>query len=155
MQIHLIAVGTRMPTWVTQGYNEYAQRVRGSCRLVLREIAAGKRTKGADLAQIQKDEGARCLAAVPAGSRVIALERIGQSRTTEQLASALQGWMGEGRDSAFLIGGPEGLASACLEQAHEVWSLSALTLPHPLVRVMLAEQLYRAWSILNHLPYHR
>ena len=155
MQIHLIAVGTRMPTWVTQGYDEYAKRVRGSCHLVLKEITAVKRTKGADLGQIQRDEGMRCLAAVPAGSRIIALERIGQTRTTEQLADAMQGWMSDGRDSAFLIGGPEGLANACLERAHEVWSLSALTLPHPLVRVMLAEQLYRAWSILNHLPYHR
>lgn len=155
MQIHLIAVGTRMPDWVTRGYDDYAKRLRGACRLVLREITAGKRTKGADLGQIQKDEGARCLAAVPPGSRLIALERIGQTRTTEQLAGALQGWMGDGRDTAFLIGGPEGLAAACLEQAHEVWSLSTLTLPHPLVRIVLAEQLYRAWSILNHLPYHR
>jgi 23S rRNA (pseudouridine1915-N3)-methyltransferase len=155
MQIHLIAVGTRMPAWVTQGYEEYAGRLRGSCRLVLREIPAGKRTRAADLAQVQRDEGARCLAAVPAGSRVIALERAGQMRSTEQLAQAMEGWMGEGRDVVFLVGGPEGLDKTCLDRANETWSLSALTLPHPLVRVVLAEQLYRAWSILNHLPYHR
>ena len=155
MQIHLIAVGTRMPAWVTEGYEEYAGRLRGSCRLVLREIPAGKRTRAADLAQVQRDEGARCLAAVPVGCRLVALERAGQMRNTEQLAVAMEAWMSDGRDVAFLVGGPEGLDSACLDRADETWSLSALTLPHPLVRVVLAEQLYRAWSILNHLPYHR
>ncbi len=155
MQIHLIAVGTRMPAWVTHGYEEYAQRLHGSCRLVLREISAVKRGKGADLAQAQKDEGTRIVNAVPAGSRVIALERSGQPRTTEQLAAAMEQWMGAGHDTAFLVGGPEGLAGMCLTRAHEVWSLSALTLPHPLVRVILAEQIYRAWSILKNLPYHR
>lgn len=155
MQIHLIAVGTRMPAWVTQAYKEYAQRLHGPCRLVLREIPAVKRGKGADLTQAQKDEGARMVSAVPPGSHVIALERTGQPRTTEQLAAAMEQWMGAGRDTAFLVGGPEGLAHMCLAHAHEVWSLSALTLPHPLVRVLLAEQLYRAWSILKHLPYHR
>jgi 23S rRNA (pseudouridine1915-N3)-methyltransferase len=155
MQILLIAVGTRMPTWVTEGYEEYAKRLHGACRLGLREITAVKRTKGADLAQAQRDEGERCLAAVPAGSRLIALERSGRQQATTDLANAMQRWMGDGRDVAILIGGPEGLAPACLARADDVWSLSALTLPHPLVRVVLAEQLYRAWSILNHLPYHR
>ncbi len=155
MRIYLIAVGTRMPDWVNAAFSEYSRRVRAGCQLELREIPAGRRHKAADIAQIVRQEGERCLAAVPTGTRVIALERQGRVRTTDQVAHALETWLREGRSTAFLIGGPEGLARECLDRADELWSLSALTLPHPLVRVLLAEQLYRAWSILNHLPYHR
>ncbi|MBI5611987.1 MAG: 23S rRNA (pseudouridine(1915)-N(3))-methyltransferase RlmH [Gammaproteobacteria bacterium] len=155
MHIHLIAVGKGMPAWVEAGYQEYAKRLRGECRLVLKEIPAGRRAKGADIARLIKDEGARCLAALPKGARAIALERTGRALSTQELARKLPGWLAEGRDVALLIGGPEGLASACLERADETWSLSALTLPHPLVRVLVAEQLYRAWSIYKNLPYHR
>jgi len=155
MQIHLIAVGKGMPAWVEAGYDDYAKRLRGECRLVLKEIPAGRRAKGADLARLINDEGARCLAAIPKGARAIALERAGRALSTQQLAQKLQGWLSQGGDVALLIGGPEGLARACLERADETWSLSALTLPHPLVRVVVAEQLYRAWSILKNLPYHR
>ncbi len=155
MQIHLIAVGKGMPAWVEAGYAEYAKRLRGECRLVLHEIPAGRRVKGADIARLVNDEGARCLAAVPKGARVIALERDGRALSTQELAHKLRDWLAQGRTVALLIGGPEGLARACLDQADETWSLSALTLPHPLVRVLVAEQLYRAWSILKNLPYHR
>ncbi|MHB8454276.1 MAG: 23S rRNA (pseudouridine(1915)-N(3))-methyltransferase RlmH [Acidiferrobacterales bacterium] len=155
MRIHLIVVGTRMPEWVSTAFTEYSSRLRSGCQLELREIPAGKRHKAANIAQIVGQEGERALAALPADARVIALERQGQVRTTDQVARAMEVWLREGRDIAFFIGGPEGLAPECLDRADELWSLSALTLPHPLVRVLLAEQLYRAWSILNHLPYHR
>ncbi len=155
MQIHLIAVGDRMPAWVEAGYEEYAKRLLRECRLVLREIPAGKRTKGADLKRLIEQEGARQLAAIPASSRVIALDRGGRQMDTEQLAAELKRRLAGGQDLALLVGGPEGLASACLARADDKWSLSLLTLAHPVVRVVLAEQLYRAWSILKNLPYHR
>ncbi len=155
MRIHIIAVGDRMPAWVATGYDEYAKRLPRECRLVLHEILAGRRTQGADLARIVEQEGARQLAAIPAGSRVVALDRGGRRMDTEQLAAELKKRLAGGQDLALLVGGPEGLARACLQRADEAWSLSPLTLAHPLVRVVLAEQLYRAWSIVNNLPYHR
>ncbi len=155
MQIHLIAVGDRMPAWVEAGYEEYAKRLPRECRLTLREIPAGKRTKGADLKRLIEQEGARQLAAIPTGCRVIALDRGGRQMDTEQLAAELKKRLGSGQDLALLVGGPEGLAPACVKRADDRWSLSLLTLAHPVVRVVLAEQLYRAWSILKNLPYHR
>lgn len=155
MQIHLIAVGERMPGWVEAGYREYAKRLPRECRLTLREIPAGRRTQGADLKRLIEQEGARQLAAIPAGCRVIALERGGRQMDTEQLAMELKKRLAGGQDLALLVGGPEGLAPECLKRADDKWSLSLLTLAHPVVRVVLAEQLYRAWSIINHLPYHR
>lgn len=155
MQIHIIAVGERMPEWVQVGYAEYAKRLPHECRLTLHEIPASKRTKGADLARLTRDEGARQLMAIPAGSRVIALDRNGRELDTLTLASQIEKQLGAGSDLALLVGGPEGLAPACLDAAHERWSLSKLTLAHPVVRVVLAEQLYRAWSTLRNLPYHR
>ena len=122
---------------------------------MLHEIPAGRRAKGADLKRIIEQEGARQLAAIPVGAHVIALDRGGRQRDTEQLAVELKKRLAGGQDLALFIGGPEGLAPACLKRADEVWSLSLLTLAHPLVRVVLAEQLYRAWSIVNNLPYHR
>ena len=155
MQIHIIAVGARMPDWVQAGYAEYAKRLPHECRLRLHEIPAGKRTKGADLVRLTRDEGARQLAAVPPGSRIVALDRNGRELDTQALAGRIEKQLGAGQDLALLVGGPEGLAPECLAAAHERWSLSQLTLAHPLVRVVLAEQLYRAWSILRGLPYHR
>ncbi len=155
MQIHLIAVGDRMPAWVEAGYEEYAKRLPRECRLTLREIPAGKRTKGADLKRLIEQEGARQLAAIPTGCRVIALDRGGRQMDTEQLAAELKKRLASGQDLALLVGGPEGLAPACVKRADDRWSLSLLTLAHPVVRVVLAEQLYRAWSILKNLPYHR
>lgn len=155
VQIHLIAVGERMPAWVEAAYEEYAKRMPPQCRLVLREIPAGKRGKGADLVRITRDEGARQLAAVPAGARVVALDRGGAEFDTLQLADILRTRLAEGRNLALLIGGPEGLAPECLARAEERWSLSRLTLAHPVVRVVLAEQLYRAWSVTAGMPYHR
>jgi 23S rRNA (pseudouridine1915-N3)-methyltransferase len=155
MQIHIIAVGERMPEWVQAAYAEYAKRLPHECRLALHEIPAGKRSKGADLVRLTRDEGTRLLAAVPAGSRVVALDRTGRELNTVALAGRIENQLGAGSDLALLVGGPEGLAPECLAAAHECWSLSKLTLAHPVVRVVLAEQLYRAWSILKNLPYHR
>jgi len=155
MNIHLIAVGEKMPRWVQDGYGEYAKRLPAECALKLVEIAPGKRGKNADIARAMRDEGERMLAAIPKGARVIALEVNGREWATEQLATQLEGWLGGGQDIALLVGGPEGLADDCRQRAHQLWSLSPLTLPHPLVRVLLAEQLYRAWSILRGHPYHR
>lgn len=155
MQIHIIAIGERVPVWVEAGYLDYARRLPAQCRVRLIEVPAIRRGRNADIARILRDEGERLLAAVPADTRVIALERTGRTRSTDQLAQALEGWLRDGQDVGFMIGGPEGLSPACLEAAVDTWSLSALTLPHALVRVLLAEQLYRAWSIVNHMPYHR
>lgn len=155
MQIHIIAVGERMPEWVEAGYEVYARRLPRECRLVLHEIPAGRRTKGADLGRLIGKEGARQLAAIPAGARVVALDVLGRQMDTEALAADLRKRLAGGLDLALLIGGPEGLAPACRARADDRWALSRLTMAHPVVRVVLAEQLYRAWSIIQNLPYHR
>lgn len=155
MNIHLIAIGERMPRWVNDGYHEYAKRLPAECALNLVEIPAGKRGKNADVARITRDETERMLNAVPRGAYVIALEVGGRSWSTAQLAQQLDDWMSSGRDLALLVGGPDGLGEPARSRAAQLWSLSPLTLPHPLVRVVLAEQLYRAWSILRNHPYHR
>lgn len=155
MQIHLIAVGDKMPPWIQQGYEEFAKRLPAECTLRLVEIPAGRRGKNADIARILRDESRRQLAAVPKGARVIALEVRGKTWSTEQLSEELGGWLQHGRDVALLVGGPDGLDAEARAAAQQQWSLSALTLPHPLVRVLVAEQLYRAWSILQNHPYHR
>lgn len=155
MQIHIIAVGNRMPAWVKQAYAEYAKRMPAHARLRLHEVPAQKRSKGADLRRLLRDEGERVRAATPAGARTIALERTGRPLDTQRLAAALSDWLREGRDVAVWIGGADGLAPECLTQAQEQWSLSPLTLAHPLARVLVVEQLYRAWSIIANQPYHR
>jgi 23S rRNA (pseudouridine1915-N3)-methyltransferase len=155
MNIHLISVGNRMPRWVVEGYTEYARRMPAECSLQLVEIPPGRRAKGANIPRILQEEGVRMLKAIPRHCEVIALDVQGRSWSTEQLAARLAEWLASGRDLALLVGGPEGLAPACLERAQRIWSLSDLTLPHPLVRVVVAEQLYRAWSLLRNHPYHR
>ncbi|MBI5462073.1 MAG: 23S rRNA (pseudouridine(1915)-N(3))-methyltransferase RlmH [Gammaproteobacteria bacterium] len=155
MHIHLIAVGNRMPDWVNEAYREYAKRLPRECALKLVEIAPGKRGTSADIKRIVRDEGERMLAAIPRDCLAIALEVGGKSWSTPQLAAQLEAWMRSGRDTALLVGGPEGMDEACRARADQLWSLSALTLPHPLVRVILAEQLYRAWSVMVGHPYHR
>lgn len=144
-----------MPRWVVEGYTEYARRMPGECALKLVEISPGHRGKGADIQRTLRDEGDRMLKALPKGCRVLALDVKGSAWSTEQLAQKLAGWMTDGLDLALLVGGPEGLAPACLEQAEMRWSLSPLTMPHPLVRVVVAEQIYRAWSLMRNHPYHR
>jgi len=144
-----------MPSWVQQGYDEYAKRLPRECELVLKEIAPGKRGKNADLARIVRDEGERMLAAIPPSAHVVTLDILGKAWTTGQLAEAMRRWLAGGQAVALLVGGPEGLAEAARQRAQESWSLSKLTFPHPLVRIIVAEQIYRAHSLINNHPYHR
>jgi 23S rRNA (pseudouridine1915-N3)-methyltransferase len=144
-----------MPGWVEEGCTEYTKRLSGDISLELVEITAGKRSKGADLARLKEQEGDALLAALKPQERVIALDVLGRTLSTEDMAATLRDWQVDGRPAALLIGGPEGLSRAVLERADEKWSLSRLTLPHPLVRIVIAEQIYRAWSLLKGHPYHR
>ena len=155
MRIILIAVGTRMPAWVKAGFADYTTRLPRECPLELLEIPAAKRSKNAVPDRLLREEGERILAAVPRGARFITLEVNGRPWDTAQLAGELERWLQEGRDVALAIGGPDGLDAACRARAETAWSLSRLTLPHALVRIIVAEQLYRAWSMLQHHPYHR
>lgn len=155
MKLFLLAIGTKMPAWVNQGYQDYAQRLPAKCQLQLKEIPAEKRTKNSHLATIKEKEAQKLMDAIPKGAHIVALDVKGQSWHTEKLATRLQDWMMGGQDVALLVGGPEGLTPEILNMAHEKWSLSNLTFPHPLVRIILAEQIYRAFSITENHPYHR
>jgi len=155
MRIHLIAVGQRMPGWVNTAYQDFARRLPGEYRLNLVELAAGKRGKNADIARAIADEGKRMLEALPKDCLVIALDEHGREWSTKDLTTQLADWSQGGRDVALLIGGADGLAAGVRQRADITWSLSNLTLPHALVRVVLAEQLYRAWSLMTNHPYHR
>jgi len=154
MKVRIIAAGTRMPAWVSEGTREYTRRLPREYRLEIVEIPLANAKRGA--ARALEEEGGRMLDAL--GERdqaVVALAIEGQRFSTDELARRLGQWQQDGRDLAFLIGGPEGLAPACLGRAQLRWSLSPLTFPHALVRVLLVEQLYRAWSVLAGHPYHR
>ena len=155
MKIRLLAVGGKMPDWVTQGFVEYSKRLPNEMSLELVELPLGHRGKSADKARAIRQEGDAMLAAIPKGDRVIALEVKGRSWATEQLADHIRDWQMDGRNISLLVGGPDGLDPRCVEVADQKWSLSALTLPHPLVRVILAEQVYRAWTIIQGHPYHK
>jgi len=144
-----------MPGWVEEGYHEYAKRLPPECALHLVEIEPVQRTKTVHPHRAREEEGRRLLKALPKGVDVIALDERGRSWSTEMLADHLRAWLADGRDRALVVGGADGLSDDCLARARERWSLSALTFPHPLVRVILAEQLYRAWSLIQGHPYHR
>ena len=144
-----------MPKWVEQGVDEYTKRLPPELKLEVKEIALGKRGRGADIQRAINAEGQQMMATIGQHDRVIALDVLGKPWSTEKLAVELQHWQLEGDNISLLVGGPDGLADACLQRANQRWSLSALTLPHPLVRIVLAEQLYRAWTINSHHPYHR
>jgi 23S rRNA (pseudouridine1915-N3)-methyltransferase len=155
MKARLIATGERAPAWVAQGFAEYQKRLSHWLPLELVEIEPGLRGKGRDAQRAIDDEGRLVLAAIPKNSHVIALEVTGKAHSSEQLAQRMEHWRGQGRDLAFLIGGPEGHASEVLAAASETWSLGPLTLPHMLARLLVAEQLYRAAAMLANHPYHR
>jgi 23S rRNA (pseudouridine1915-N3)-methyltransferase len=155
MRIGVIAVGTRMPEWVQQGVEEYCKRLPRELKPAWREIALARRGREPSAPQASAAEGVQMLKALPAGDRVVALEVGGRRISTEYLAAQLKEWQMSGDNYTFLIGGPDGLSPDCLARADQRWSLSDLTLPHPLVRVVLAEQLYRAWTITVNHPYHR
>jgi 23S rRNA (pseudouridine1915-N3)-methyltransferase len=154
MLLRLIAAGTRMPRWVNEGFEEYAARLTADYRLELKEIALGQRSGGNSRQAIAK-EGERMFAAVPPRAFIVALQVTGRAMTSEQLARFLEARARDGRDVAFLIGGPDGIAADLDAKAELKWSLSALTLPHGLARVTVAEALYRAVSIIKGHPYHR
>ncbi len=155
MKLRLLAVGHKMPAWVEQGYAEYAKRLPADCALELVEIAPGHRAKNTSKEKAMQQEADALRKAIRPQDFVVALDVKGQPWSTEQLAQQLNGWRMQGGDVALLIGGPDGMTPELLSLARQRWSLSALTLPHPLVRVLLAEQLYRAWSILQGHPYHK
>lgn len=155
MKIRLLAVGSKMPDWVTTGYEDYAKRLTDDVRLELVEIPAGKRGKNADLVRLTEKEGDAQIAAIAPQDYVVALEVGGRPLSTEDLSQILGRWLQEGRNISLLVGGPEGLSPAASARADMQWSLSRLTLPHPMVRVLLAEQIYRAWTLLKGHPYHR
>lgn len=157
MNLRLIAAGTRMPDWVQQGYNDYAKRFTHDYKLELAEIPLGQRS-GGDSVRATEKEGERMMtsiAAMGAQPYVVALQVKGKSLTTEQLAQFLEQRARDGRHLAFCIGGPDGIAPVVDARADLRWSLSSLTLPHALVRVIVAEALYRAVSVIKQHPYHR
>ena len=155
MRVKVIAVGTRLPGWQQQGFQEYARRLPRECAMELVEIPAATRAKSKPTKQAIQKESDRLLAALAKNDYVIALDQPGAQYATEELAGLLDTWLAQGRDLAMLIGGADGLSHACRARADLRWSLSDLTLPHGLVRVLVAEQVYRAWSILRGHPYHR
>jgi 23S rRNA (pseudouridine1915-N3)-methyltransferase len=155
MKLIVVAVGTRMPDWVEAGWKEYARRMPPDCPLELREVKPEPRTSGKTAAQMMQAEARRIEAAIPAGAMRIALDEHGKDLDTMALAGELEHWRGAGSDIAFIIGGPDGLDAAFKQGCRKKLRLSSLTLPHPMVRIVLAEQLYRAWAIMTGHPYHR
>jgi 23S rRNA (pseudouridine1915-N3)-methyltransferase len=155
MKCRLIAAGTRLPDWVNSGFREYQKRLRSPLVLELHEISVATRRAGENPQRAIQREGADMLAALGKDDYVVALEITAKSMSTEQLSVWLAERMRDGRALALLIGGPDGLSPQCRERADHAWSLSPLTLPHALVRVVVAEQLYRATSLLAGHPYHR
>lgn len=155
MKLHILAVGHKMPDWIATGFDEYAKRMPPELRIELREIKPEPRTGGRTAQSVMAAERHRIEAALPKGARLVALDERGRDWTTMQLAEALPAWQQDGRDVAFVIGGADGLDPELKARAETLLRLSSLTLPHGMVRVLLAEQLYRAWSITQNHPYHR
>ena len=155
LKLRILAVGTRMPAWVEAGCLEYSKRMPPELRIQTTEIALGQRGKSQSSTKATEIEGQSILKSLPDKDFVIALDVLGGTMTTEKLASNLARWQMDGRDVNLLIGGPDGLSPDCIARANMRWPLSDLTLPHPLVRIVLMEQLYRAWTINANHPYHR
>jgi 23S rRNA (pseudouridine1915-N3)-methyltransferase len=155
MKLIVAAIGTRMPAWVETGFADYARRMPRELPLQLLEIKAEARNTGKTVEAMMAAEAARLEAALPARCRRVILDERGQDLTTRELARRLEAWLAGGEDVAFIVGGPDGLDPALKAGAAERLRLSSLTLPHALVRPLLAEALYRAWSLLNNHPYHR
>jgi len=155
MRLTVLAIGTRMPAWVNEGVQVYQKRLPRHLPLEFRELPAAQRSSATTAAVLRDKEGEALLRALPDQACVVALDEHGTGWTSNQLASRLESWLGSQPQVVFLIGGADGLAEACKSRADFLWSLSPLTLPHALVRVVLAEQLYRAWTLLQGHPYHR
>jgi 23S rRNA (pseudouridine1915-N3)-methyltransferase len=155
MRVTILSVGHRMPAWIQEGFNEYARRMPPEIRVELVELKPEERGAGKNAEKAKAIEGERLLAALPEGGTLIALDEHGKSVATRGLSVMLSAWMRDASRPVFAIGGADGLSEAVKERADKLISLSELTLPHGLARVVLAEQLYRAWSILARHPYHR
>jgi 23S rRNA (pseudouridine1915-N3)-methyltransferase len=155
MRLSVVCVGGKMPSWVDAGVAEYSKRLPRELNLRWHEIPLARRGRDSQPEALREAEGRQILKAIPAGDRVIALDVAGRPWSTADLARQLDAWQMSGANFSLLIGGPDGLSEACRERAERLWSLSPLTLPHPLVRILLAEQLYRAWTITVNHPYHR
>jgi len=155
LRLSLLTASNRQPEWVDAGADDYAKRLRGRCSLEIKTVPLARRTATTPVDRAILDEGERLLALLPNAARVVALCEGGKPWSTKDLAAKLEGWMRLGVPVAFLVGGPDGLSQACIDRAAERWSLSNLTLPHGLVKVVVAEALYRAWSLLENHPYHR
>jgi len=154
MHLKIISIGQKMPSWIEQGYAHYHRKLPRDWQLELLELSATKRNKNANTQKCLEEEGERMFSAIPKSSYVIALDATGLSISSNQMADKLKQWHLNGQDIVFLIGGADGLAVNCLKRANFTLSLSELIFPHALVRVILVEQLYRAWSIINKHPYH-
>ena len=155
MRIAIVSVGHKMPAWIQEGFREYVKRMPPEIRVELTELKPEVRDPGKTSEKAKTLEGERILAAIPEGALTIALDERGKSVSTQGLSVMLAGWMRDGSQPVFIIGGADGLSEAVKDRASKLVSLSTLTLPHAIVRVVLAEQLYRAWSILAKHPYHR
>lgn len=155
MKIKVLSIGTKMPSWVNDGVAEYCKRLPKDLSLEMMELPLAARGKNADIKRIVQKETSSILSHIQTQDYVIALEVKGQSWSTEKLAKNLESWQMSGQNVVILIGGPDGLGEECRQRADKQWSLSALTLPHPIVRVVLAEQIYRAWTVTQNHPYHR
>lgn len=155
MKLIVIAVGIRMPDWVQTAWSDYARRLPADCALELKEIKPEPRTSGKTPAQMMQAEARRIESALPTNAYLIALDEHGRDLTTMKLAAQLEKWRSGGQDVVFLVGGPDGLDADLKRRCDSLLRLSSMTLPHPMVRVVLAEQLYRAWAINTNHPYHR
>ena len=155
MHIRLIAVGDRQPSWVDDAFATYTGRFPQQWKFRLDCVATARRNKGDQSDRAKQVESEQILAKVAAKEQLVLLDERGRQLTSQALATSLSDWQTDGRDLSFVIGGPDGVSSACRERAAFVWSLSSLTLPHGLARVLFAEQLYRAWSLQSGHPYHR
>ena len=155
MKLTIVAIGKKMPAWVESAYTDYKKRLPKEINVNLIALSLATRGKNVSIEKLKQDEYRQIQSATPDNNQVIALDLKGRSISTDRLAQRIDDWQMQGQNVTILIGGPDGLASECVQSANEVWSLSAMTLPHPLVRVVLIEQIYRAWSILANHPYHK
>lgn len=155
MKLHVLAVGDRVPSWVRDACVDYQKRFPPHCPLQIQAVPTPRRGKNPDIQKLREKEFQLLSASIPKGALTVALDERGKTRTTDQLAKRLRSWMQTEKDVVFLIGGPDGFPPSALKKSNESWSLSSLTLPHALVRVIVVEQLYRGLSILGDHPYHR
>ena len=155
LNVELVAVGTKAPDWVSRGLDEYLPRLKGHCQFSITEIRTADRKRSKPVAAYKQEEGKGMLSAIEKGAQVIALDGTGNNWSTEQFAQKIQDWSQQTNHFQFLVGGPDGLSDECRQRADTQWSLSNLTFPHFMVRVFLAEQIYRALMFNNNHPYHK